>query len=134
MAQDIDVATKDPPTVCIVENDTSLRRGLVRLFRAHRLTVEAFAGPGQVLRRLQAGQLHCAVLVLDIHLGKMSGFDLHDRLTQMGWSIPTIFMTGRDDTTSRERVRRLGAKAYLVKPFEDAALIGAIRMVLKETR
>ena len=134
MAQDIDVATKDPPTVCIVENDTSLRRGLVRLFRAHHLTLEAFAGPGQVLRRLQAGQLHCAVLVLDIHLGKMSGFDLHDRLTQMGLSIPTIFMTGRDDTTSRERVRRLGAKAYLVKPFEDAALIGAIRMVLKETR
>ena len=43
-------------------------------------------------------------------------------------------MTGRDDTTSRERVRRLCAKAYLVKPFEDAALIGAIRMALKETR
>ena len=62
MKRHIDVATKDPPTVCIVENDTSLRRGLVRIVRGHRLTV-------------------------DIHLGKMSGFDLHDRLTQMGLNV-----------------------------------------------
>jgi FixJ family two-component response regulator len=71
---------------------------------------------------------------IDVATKEMSGFDLHDRLTQMGLSIPTIFMTGCDDTTSRERVRPLGGKPYLVKPFQDAALIGAIRMALKETR
>jgi len=69
--------------------------------------------------------------VLDIHLGQMSGLDLHDRLTRMGLSIPTIFMTGRDDARNRERVSRIGATAYLVKPFDDAALIGAIGVALE---
>ena len=111
-----------------------MRRALARLVRAHRFKVEVFASPGQVLRKRQVGQLQCAVLVLDIHLGKLSGFDLHDRLTLMGLSIPTIFMTGRDDSKSRERARRVDAKAYLIKPFEDDALIAAIVGALTGTR
>lgn len=99
-------------------------------FGAYGFEVEAFARPSQVLRRLEAGRLHCKVLVLDIHLGQMSGFDLHDRLTKMGLSIPTIFMTGRDDAANRGRVAQTGAKAYLVKPFEDSALMGAIDVAL----
>ena len=90
--------------------------------------------PGRSFVSDKVGQLQCAVLVLDIHLGKLSGFDLHDRLTLMGLSIPTIFMTGRDDSKSRERARRVGAKAYLIKPFEDDALIAAIVGALTGTR
>ena len=47
--------------------------------------------------------------------------------------IPTIFMTGRDDGISRKRAARLGATAYLVKPFEDAVLLRAIRCALAST-
>ena len=115
-----------PPIVCIVEDDTSVREALARLLRGYGFEVEAFPGPTEVLRCLEAGTLHCTVLVLDIHLGEMSGFDLHERLIKMGLSIPTIFMTGCGDASHRERVSQLGATAYLVKPFEDAALIGAI--------
>jgi FixJ family two-component response regulator len=131
MARDIEVPTGAPPMVYIVEDDPSSRRAFVRLVRSHGFNAEAFAWPAQILRRLQSGQRHCAVLVLDIHLGKTSGFDLHDRLTRMGVSIPTIFMTGHDDAANRERVSRVGAKAYLVKPFDDAALIGAIEVALE---
>jgi FixJ family two-component response regulator len=130
MASDTDVGAGSRPIVCVVEDDASSRRAFVRLIRSHRLEAEAFAGPRQLLRRLQSG-LHCAVLVLDIHLGATTGFDLHDRLTRMGVSIPTIFMTGHDDAATRERVARAGAKAYLVKPFDDAALIGAIEVALE---
>jgi FixJ family two-component response regulator len=116
--------------ICIVEDDASLRQALERLVWSYGFEVEAFARPSQVLQRLEAGRLHCKVLVLDIHLGQMSGFDLHDRLTKMGLSIPTIFMTGRDDAANRGRVAQTGAKAYLVKPFEDSALMGAIDVAL----
>src|SRR5262245_38418348 len=131
MASDTDVGAGSRPIVCVVEDDASSRRAFVRLIRSHRLEAEAFAGPRQFLRRLQSGQLHCAVLVLDIHLGATTGFDLHDRLTRMGVSVATIFMTGHDDAATRERVARAGAKAYLVKPFDDAALIGAIEVALE---
>jgi FixJ family two-component response regulator len=131
VADDIEVPTVDPPTVCIVDDDASCRQALVRLVRGHGLKVEGFAWPGQLLRRLAAGRLDCAVLVLDVHLGSMSGFELFERVTRSGASIPTIFMTGIEDATDRERVSRIGAGGYLVKPFEDAVLIGAIRNALE---
>jgi len=131
MAGDIDVGPRSRPIVWIVDDDASSRRAFARLIRSHRLEAQAFAGPGQLLRRLQSGRLHCAVLLLDIQLGATTGFDLHDRLTRMGVSIPTIFMSGHDDAATRERVARAGAKAYLVKPFDDAALIGAIEVALE---
>jgi FixJ family two-component response regulator len=116
--------------ICIVEDDASLRQALERLVWSYGFEVEAFARPSQVLRRLEAGRLHCKVLVLDIHLGQMSDFDLHDRLTKMGLSIPTIFMTGRDDAANRGRVAQTGAKVYLVKPLKDSAVMGAIDVTL----
>ena len=76
--------------------------------------------------------LHCTVLLLDIHLGEMSGFDLHNRLTKMGLSIPAIFMTGCDDASHRERAAQVGPAAYLVKPFEDIELLGAIGAALEK--
>ena len=120
------------PTICIVEDDTSLLHGLARLLRGCGFEVEAFACPEEVLRRLEAESLHCTVLLLDIHLGEMSGFDLHNRLTKMGLSIPAIFMTGCDDASHRERAAQVGAAAYLVKPFEDIELLGAIGAALEK--
>jgi FixJ family two-component response regulator len=116
----------DRPIICVVEDETSVRHALAQLLRGYGFGVEAFAFPKEMLRRLEAGTLHCTVLLLAIHLREMSGFDLHQQLTKLGLSIPTVFMTGRDDASDRERAARVGAAAYLVKPFEDLALIDAI--------
>jgi FixJ family two-component response regulator len=123
---------RDSPIVCVVDDDRSLRRALTLLLRGHGFKVEAYAWAEQLLQRVQAQKFHCTVLVLDIHLGTTSGLDLYDRLTALGVAIPTIFMTGRDDASTRDRVSRAGATAYLVKPFEDAVLIGAIVAALAE--
>ena len=113
-------------TVCIVENETSLRHSLTRVLRTFGFEVDAFAEPKEMLQRMEAGTLQYIVLLLDINLGEMSGFDLHARLRTLGLSVPTIFMTGFDEAGHRERVAQLGAAAYLVKPFEDLDLINAI--------
>jgi len=120
------------PVVCLVDDDPSVRRALTVLLRGHGFSVEAYAGAEHVQRRLQAGLFDCAVLIVDVHLGRVSGFDVYERLTALGLAIPAIFMTGRDDPTTRQRAARAGAKAYLVKPFDDTALVGAIRLVLNE--
>jgi FixJ family two-component response regulator len=121
---------RDRPIVCIVEDDVSFRSALTSLLCAHGFHVEAYPCAQSFLQKLQAGRLSCAALVLDIHLGTLSGFDVYDRLTTSKHVIPTIFMTGRDDTVTRRRVARVGAVAYLVKPFEDAVLLRAIRGAL----
>ena len=71
--------------------------------------------------------------ILDIHLNGMSGIELHERLVSPGRAIPVIFITAHDDAPTRERIDRSGAAAFLAKPFDRQALIGAIRGALETT-
>lgn len=121
---------RDRPLVCIVDDDASFCRALTTLLCSHGFRVEAYPCAEPFVQKLQAGRLSCAALLLDIHLGTTSGFDVYDCLTASKHAVPTIFMTGRDDALTRARAARLGATAYLVKPFEDAALIRAIDLAL----
>ena len=116
--------------VCIVDDDASLCRALTSLLCSHGFRVEAYTCAEHFLEALQAGPLSCAAVLLDIHLGTRSGFDVHEGMTAAKNAVPTIFMTGRDDAVSRARADRLGAAAYLVKPFEDAVLLRAIDRAL----
>jgi FixJ family two-component response regulator len=45
--------------------------------------------------------------------------------------MPVIFITGQDRTGMEERAMRLGATAYLRKPFDEETLMGAIRTAMK---
>lgn len=89
---------------------------------------ETFASAREFLDSAPAGRIAC--LVLDIHLGGMSGFDLQRQLAEDRAAIPIVFITAYDDAFTRERARRSGAVAYLRKPFDDHALLAAIRGAL----
>ena len=116
------------PTVYVVDDDAPLRRALQRLLRSVGFTVETFGNAEDLLAAEHIPMADC--LVLDIHLGALSGFDLHDRLRVAGVSIPTVFITGHDDAVTRERARRVGAAGYVRKPFDEAALVAAIENAL----
>jgi FixJ family two-component response regulator len=66
-------------------------------------------------------------LILDIQLPGMSGFQLREHLVQSGSRIPVIFITGHDRNRMEEEAKRLGAIAYLRKPFDEQGLLEAIR-------
>ena len=119
------------PTVCVVDDDTSLCRALTKVLRSNQFRAEAFSQPADFVRKVTSRDARCDVLLLDIDLGKTTGFELYDRLTDSGLTIPTIFMTGHDDPQVRERVIRIGGKAYLVKPFQPDALIAEVRMIVR---
>lgn len=122
------------PVVCIVDDDASLCRALTTLLYAHGLHAETYTCAEAFVQKLRGGRLACAAVLLDIHLGTTSGFDVYDRMTESKNAIPTIFMTGRDDAVSRARAARLGRTAYLVKPFEDDTVMRAIQRALGATR
>jgi FixJ family two-component response regulator len=70
---------------------------------------------------------HAGILVLDIHLPGLSGFELHEHLVLHGKALPVVFITGEDQPLNRERALRTGAAAYLTKPFPAELLINAVR-------
>jgi FixJ family two-component response regulator len=112
------------PVIAIVDDDPSVRRALHRLVRSAGYAVQVFASAHEFLDSLPGRRAAC--LVLDIHLNGMSGFDLLERLATEKVDVPVIFISAHDDAPTRERIERSGAAAYLWKPVDEQALLGAI--------
>ena len=116
------------PLVSIVDDDLSVLRALRRLVQSAGYTVTTFASAGEFLDSPALARAAC--LVLDISLEGMSGFELQERLAADHPSLPIIFITALDDATTRERVGHSGVAAHLRKPFDEDALLDAIRRAL----
>ncbi len=71
-------------------------------------------------------------MVVDIHMPHMSGIELHRRLVDLGYDIPTILITAYPEEDIRARGLAEGAICYLVKPFDDEDLLHCISLALGE--
>jgi CheY-like chemotaxis protein len=61
----------------------------------------------------------------------MTGIELHKRLTELGYAIPTILITAYPDEVDRDRALADGVVCYLSKPFDNDALIECVRSALQ---
>ena len=73
-------------------------------------------------------------LVLDIHLGGMSGLDLQRRLKELGSQLPIVFVTAIDDEAVHQQAMDAGCVAYLRKPFPAHLLISAIEKAIGQQK
>jgi FixJ family two-component response regulator len=71
-------------------------------------------------------------MLLDVHLGGMSGLDLQRRLRNEGSTIPVIIITAFDDARSRQQAERLGCVAYLNKPCEAETILALLRRIVHD--
>jgi FixJ family two-component response regulator len=115
--------------VAVVDDDDSVRKALARLLHSANLCVETFASAREFLTESPDRAPGC--LVLDVHLGGMSGVELHDFLAASGRIMPVIFITAHDDVQVGELARRAGPHGYLRKPFEGDALVTLVRRALR---
>jgi FixJ family two-component response regulator len=111
-------------TIAVVEDDPSMLQGLNRLLLAHGFHVERFTSAESFLDDIARCEAKC--LLVDIHLGGISGIDLKRRLTSSGSRLPVIFMTAIDSEATRQEAFEAGCLAYLRKPFLAKLLIDAI--------
>ena len=110
--------------VAIVEDDAATRESLVRLLRASGYTTTAFASAEEFLQSAEVGS--AVGLVLDIHLGGMSGIELRRHLLAARSTIPVVFITARDDEATRVEALAVGCVDDVQKPFESSRLISAL--------
>jgi FixJ family two-component response regulator len=116
------------PLVTIVDDEESVRKALSRLIRAAGFDVETFASGAEFLSASHPRRPQC--LVLDLRMPHVSGFDVQQALALADRRLPIVIVTGDDSPDSRERALKLGAKAYLRKPVDDAILLDAIRTAI----
>ena len=120
--------SRHEPTVFVVDDDASVRRGLQRLLRSAGYRTEIFASALEFLERTERDGYGC--VVLDVRLPGPSGFDLQAALTASGHSLPIIFITGHGDAEMAARAMKSGAVDFLAKPFDDGDLLAAIARAL----
>jgi FixJ family two-component response regulator len=112
-------------TVLVVDDSGSVLHSLRLLLESARYRS---AGFGSAEEPIESGLVENACcLILDIKLPGMSGFELQEYLTASHTAIPVIFITGHDRPGMEEQALRLGAVAYLRKPFDGQAILEAIK-------
>lgn len=114
----------ETPVVAIVDDEESIRKALGRLLRASGFGVEMFAAGAEFLASLN--DRHPDVVILDLHMPGLSGFDVHSAIKALERPVPVIVITGHDSPETRGRVADAGAIAYLRKPVDEQLLLRAI--------
>jgi FixJ family two-component response regulator len=110
--------------VAIVDDDPSMLRAAENLLDAHGFATKVFASAEEFLDRGAAAEVD--YLLLDIHLGGMSGIELRRQLRASGSTLPVIFMTALDDEAVLGEALKAGCVACLHKPFPARQLTDAI--------
>ncbi len=73
------------------------------------------------------------LLLLDVMLPDLDGFEVQRRLVDRGLRVPVIFLTARDATEDKIRGLSLGGDDYVTKPFSLEELVARIRAILRRT-
>jgi FixJ family two-component response regulator len=111
--------------IVVVEDDPAMNLALRRFLKASGFHAQGFDSAEELLENGAAATASC--LIVDVHLGSASGFELRKQLQCRGTECPTIFITADEDPSLPERDRTAG---FLRKPFSGRRLLAAVRQAL----
>jgi RNA polymerase sigma factor (sigma-70 family) len=122
--------TESFPTVFVVDDDPSVRKSLVRLLKSAGYCAVSFASADEFLERWNRDPVPGCVL-LDILMPGSDGLQLQQQLQTSPDGIPVIFITGHGDIPSSVKAMKAGAVNFFCKPFNDEALLEAVREAIQ---
>ena len=117
--------------ILIVEDEIQLADGICEIFRSQKYTCDAVYDGEEGLAYAESGIYD--VIVLDIMLPKMNGFEVLKSLRSKHINTPIILLTARDDISDKVKGLDYGADDYLTKPFSKDELLARIRALSRRT-
>ena len=118
------------PTVFIIDDDPSARRGLTRLVRAAGMKAEPFSSAVDFLSSERRDGPGC--IVLDVRMPEMTGPELQEELAGAEYSMPIVFISADSNVPTAARAMKKGAVDFLTKPVDKDDLLEAIRLSLEK--
>ncbi|MDR3137184.1 MAG: response regulator transcription factor [Coriobacteriales bacterium] len=118
--------------ILIVEDDENIARMVEATLELGGYTSEVSADGSSALALIQ--QREYDLVLLDVMLPQLDGFDVLAEMTHRQRQIPVIFLTAVDEVSKKVRGLRMGAEDYIVKPFEAVELLARIDVVLRRTQ
>jgi two-component system OmpR family response regulator len=115
--------------ILYVEDDAIAREYIRRGLSEHGYTVDVACDGSEGLELAVAGEYQ--LVILDVGLPALHGFDLLRELRARGRSTPVLFLSARGEVQDRVRGLNLGADDYLPKPFAFAELLARIQAIAR---
>ncbi len=117
--------------ILLVEDDRDLAAGLVDAFELEGYRVShATDGGAGLLEALRGGH---DLVVLDVMLPGLSGFDVLRELRSRGCDVPVLMLTARGEEVDKVRGLKLGADDYVTKPFGVMELMARVQARLRRS-
>lgn len=118
--------------ILVVEDEEAIRNGLVDVFLYHGYAVETAADGNSAVQKALGGGFD--LILLDIMLPGMDGFEVCNRLRAADPEQPIIMLTARSGDEEIIKGLSLGADDYVAKPFSITQLVLRVKAVLRRTR
>lgn len=116
--------------VLLIEDDLDMQTLICDYLKNYDLHVDAFVKPLEALSHLEKNRDRYAVVVLDLMLPQMDGFDVCKKIRQIS-AIPIIISSARGEIGDKILGFDLGADDYLAKPYEPRELVLRINAILR---
>ena len=120
------------PTVLVVDDEEYIRDLVTSCLRLAGFTARAVPDGSQALAVVAADAPD--LVILDVRLPGMDGFEVCRTLRADGNDVPIIFLTARDSPEDRVSGFTKGGDDYVTKPFSLEELVARVRAVLRRTR
>jgi two-component system, OmpR family, response regulator len=117
------------PQVLVVDDELNIRELVQVALKFHGCSVTTAATGRDALRQAEAARPD--LIVLDVMLPDMDGFEVCRRLRTAGNEVPVIFLTARDTSSDTVTGLAIGGDDYVTKPFSVEALVARVRAVLR---
>ena len=117
--------------VLVVDDEDSITDLVATALRYVGFEVAVAANGRQALER--AATFRPELVVLDVMLPDLDGFEVVRRLRSDGMRVPIVFLTARDATEDKVAGLTIGGDDYVTKPFSLEELVARVRAVLRRT-
>lgn len=125
----IQSANKTIARVLVVDDEPNIADVISMALRYNDFEVATAADGNEALDRV--GEFRPDLIVLDVMMPGLDGFQVAKRLSERSTDIPILFLTARDTTEDKIRGLTIGGDDYMTKPFSVEELIARIKVILR---
>jgi FixJ family two-component response regulator len=113
-----------PAIIAVVDDDESVRSATASLLRSCGWTVRIYASGNDLLSEVDRGDIR--LVIADVHMPIMNGFELFERLGMLAETIPVVFITAYATPDVVDKIVQSGAAGFFPKPLDDVRFLARV--------
>ncbi len=117
--------------ILLVEDEIDLGNVVRQYLEISDFEVKWVTNGRLAFEQLSLGNQDYQIALIDVAMPEMDGFQLADKIVQLGLRLPFLFLTARNERSDRLHGLKLGADDYISKPFDVDELVLRIKNIIK---